>query len=211
MKRAPFISFEGVEGAGKSTLINGLELKLQELGIACHVTHEPGGCELGSDIREILLHKIDLKLEPVSELLLFYANRWQHLHEVILPKIQSGIWVLCDRFHDASYAYQGAGREIDTFRLDYLTDWVVGENKPDITFLLDLPVEQGLKRVRDRQGRADRIEQESIAFFTQVQSAYLQRAAFEPERFHRLDAEENMEGVLMKAWEQLKPYLGGLR
>lgn len=189
-----FITLEGGEGAGKSTNIPFIQQYLQERGIDVVLTREPGGTALSEEIRAILLdHKQD-NMSSDTELLLMFAARAQHLAEVIRPALAAGRWVICDRFTDATYAYQGGGRGIDAARIAVLEQWVQGELRPDMTLIFDLPVQTGLQRAGARSS-PDRFEQENIAFFERVRATYLQRAAQQPARYAVLDAGASLAEV----------------
>jgi dTMP kinase len=181
-----FITFEGVEGAGKSTQLAFAADCLRVAGKAVLVTREPGGTPLAERIRECLLAPSDEPMAAATELLLVFAARAQHLAEKIIPALDAGVWVLCDRFTDATYAYQGAGRGLSMTQIGQLETLVQGSLRPDATLLLDIPVEQGLARAGKRAA-LDRIEQESRDFFERIRQCYLKRAAAEPERFFVVD------------------------
>ncbi|NND81032.1 MAG: dTMP kinase [Gammaproteobacteria bacterium] len=189
-----FITIEGQDGAGKSTNIMVVEACLKEQGIDYLNTREPGGTRLGEQIRELLLSDGDDLIGDYAELLLMFAARAQHIDEVIEPALSSGQWVLCDRFTDATYAYQGGGRGIAMQRIAELEQNVQGELRPDFTLLLDLPVEQGEQRAGDRSA-PDRFEQQQIDFKQRVRDCYLQRAAAEPNRIKVVDASASMAQV----------------
>lgn len=182
---ARLVSFEGGEGAGKSTVIAAVEALLQARGVPFIRTREPGGSPAGEAIRAVLLDPTH-SLVPEAELLLMFASRAQLVRSVIEPALAAGYWVLCDRFTDASFAYQGGGRGLDPGAIAELERRFVGR-KPDLTILLDVAVDTGLARARGR-GPQDRIEQESGRFFERVRAAYRQRAAAEPARFRVIDA-----------------------
>ena len=186
-----FITLEGGEGAGKSTNLDYIRHRLQAAGVVLHITREPGGTPLGEKVRQLLLNPDHTAMSSDAELLLMFAARAQHLREVIVPALDRGSWVLCDRFTDATYAYQGGGRGIDSGRIRLLEDWVQQGFQPDMTLLFDLPVELGLERAGKR-GALDRFEQEQRAFFEQVREAYLQRAGQAPERFRIIDAGQEL-------------------
>ena len=186
-----FITLEGGEGAGKSTNLDYIRRRLQAAGVVLHITREPGGTPLGEKVRELLLNPDHSAMSSDAELLLMFAARAQRLREVIVPALNRGSWVLCDRFTDATYAYQGGGRGIDSGRIRLLEDWVQQGFQPDMTLLFDLPVELGLERAGKR-GALDRFEQEQRAFFEQVREAYLQRAGQAPERFRVIDAGQEL-------------------
>ena len=166
-----------------------IEQLLEDAGIELVVTREPGGTPLGETIREILLDSKQTAMSEDTELMLMFAARAQHMHEKIKPALDAGKWVLCDRFVDATYAYQGAGRGINQQRIAILDNWVLDSFKPDLTLYLDISVEQGLKRAEAR-AELDRFEKEKLDFFERVRSGYLARVAADPERFRTIDASE---------------------
>ena len=189
-----FITLEGIEGAGKSTLLDFAGELLRRAGRAVVLTREPGGTATGERIRALLLDRASVDLNDEAELLLIFAARAQHLAEVIRPALNAGRIVLCDRFIDASYAYQGGGRGLAAERIRQLEDWTLGGLTPDLTLLFDLEVATGLARAGGR-GEADRFEQQGRAFFERARAAYLCRAAQAPERFRRIDAAEPLPRV----------------
>ena len=189
-----FITLEGPEGAGKSTNREYLAERLREQGIDVLLTREPGGTPLAERIRELLLDPSDEPMAADTELLLVFAARAQHLQQVIRPALARGSVVLCDRFTDATYAYQGGGRGLSIERIAQLELFVQGELRPDLTLIFDLPVEVGLARAAAR-GRLDRFEQEGRGFFEAVRQAYLQRAAQAPQRYRVLDAGQALAQV----------------
>lgn len=189
-----FITLEGPEGAGKSTNREYLAERLREQGIDVLLTREPGGTPLAERIRELLLDPSDEPMAADTELLLVFAARAQHLQQVIRPALAKGSVVLCDRFTDATYAYQGGGRGLSIERIAQLEQFVQGELRPDLTLIFDLPVEIGLARAAAR-GRLDRFEQEGRGFFEAVREAYLQRAAQAPQRYRVLDAGQSLAQV----------------
>lgn len=196
-----FISFEGTEGVGKSTLIASLNKALSaEHDVV--LTREPGGTPLAEQIRELLLAPQQdaaqqEQMSHATELLLIYAARAQHLDQVILPALSENKIVLCDRFVDASVAYQHGGRGMDKAQIDLLTNTFVAK-MPDLTFWLDLPVEQGMQRAKNR-GTLDRFEQEKMAFFQRIQESYRQLAEQNSQRIIRLDASQSAEQLFEKA------------
>ena len=194
MGAGKFITIEGGEGAGKSTNISFIKDYLEQQKLEVVFTREPGGTPLSERLRDILLDKNETEMSSDTELLLMFAARAQHLDEVILPAINEGKWVVCDRFTDATYAYQGGGRGIDVERIATLENWVQGDIRPDMTIIFDLPIDVGLSRASSRS-QPDRFEQESIDFFTRVRNAYLQRADQNPERYSIIDAEPDLETV----------------
>ena len=205
--RGKFISLEGGEGAGKSTLLTGLREYIERHGIALVQTREPGGTAVGEAVRAIVLDPALHGLAAETELLLMFASRAQLVREVIEPALSTGQWVLCDRFADASYAYQGGGRGQPTPRIAELERWACAGVKPDLTLLLDLPVATGRARAAGR-GDADRIEVEADAFFERVRTSYRERAAAEPQRFRVIDASQSPAAVLRAATQALSALLG---
>lgn len=189
-----FITLEGPEGAGKSTNREYLAERLREQGIDVLLTREPGGTPLAERIRELLLDPSDEPMAADTELLLVFAARAQHLQQVIRPALARGCVVLCDRFTDATYAYQGGGRGLSIERIAQLEQFVQAELRPDLTLIFDLPVEVGLARAAAR-GRLDRFEQEGRGFFEAVRQAYLQRAEQAPQRYRVLDAGQTLAQV----------------
>ncbi len=189
-----FITVEGGEGAGKTTQLAFMREYLERTGRRVVLTREPGGTALGEDVRTLLLgHRHD-GMAVTTETLLMFAARAEHLEQVIRPALAAGCWVLCDRFTDATYAYQGGGRGLSAARIAVLEDWVQGSLRPDLTLLLDLPVEVGLTRA-GRRGAADRFEREDWAFFERVRAIYLERASREPGRYRIVDADRPVEVV----------------
>lgn len=192
MSKARFITLEGGEGVGKTTNLEFIEQHLAYRGIEFIRTREPGGTPLGEAVRDLLLGFQGMHAE--AELLLMFAARAQHVREVIRPALEAGRWVVCDRFTDASYAYQGGGRGLDTAAIGFLENWVQEDLRPDLTLLLDAPLEVGLGRAKKR-GPADRFESETLAFFERVRAAYLGRAERFPERIKRVDASRPLPEV----------------
>lgn len=191
---ARFITIEGGEGSGKSTNIALIADFLRASGIPHLTTREPGGTQLGERIRELLLAVTDEPVLPLAELLLMFAARAQHLAQVVTPALETGTWVICDRFTDASYAYQGAGRMLGEAPVATLERLVQGELRPDLTLILDLDPEHGLERAR-RRGPLDRFEREQRTFFERVRAAYRGRALADPGRCHLIDAGGNLTEV----------------
>ena len=200
-----FITLEGPEGAGKSTNRDYLAERLRAQGIEVVLTREPGGTPLAERIRDVLLTPGDEPMNPDTELLLVFAARAQHLAEVIRPALARGAVVICDRFTDSTYAYQGGGRGLSMERITALETFVQGDLRPDLTLLFDLPVEVGMARASAR-GRLDRFELEGQAFFDAVRSAFLQRAKAEPTRYYLLDAAQPLSQV-QQAIDALLPTL----
>ncbi len=189
-----FITLEGSEGVGKSTHITSIATYLEEKGYTVCVTREPGGTRLGEAVREILLHGNDLNIAAKTELLLMFAARYQHIEEVIQPALNRGEIVICDRFTDASYAYQGGGRGIASSEIETLETWVQNGLQPDLTLLFDAAVETGFERIANRGGK-DRIEQEDRVFFETIRHAYLNRAKEHSHRIKVIDAEQTIPDV----------------
>jgi dTMP kinase len=198
------ITLEGGEGVGKTTNLAFIERYFDDRGIPLLRTREPGGTPLGENIRELLLQgdAMDLK----AELLLVFAARAQHVAAVIRPALSVGTWVLSDRFTDASYAYQGGGRGLSLEMIETLERWVQDMLQPDLTLLLDLPVETGMARAKDR-GRPDRFESEQLDFFERVRAAYVERAKAYPQRFRRIDASQALETVQAEIKSHLDAFL----
>lgn len=194
MSAGRFISIEGGEGVGKSTSVAYIQEYLQASGIELISTREPGGTKLAEDLRSLLLNHHTERVDPFTELLMMFAARRQHITEVIQPALAAGKWVLCDRFTDASYAYQGYGRNLPLAFIDSLAQWVHGETNPDMTLLLDVDIEVGMQRARQRNS-LDRIESENMAFFETVRQGYLTRAKAEPKRFQIIDASQDISSV----------------
>ena len=200
-----FITLEGPEGAGKSTNREYLAERLRAAGLEVLLTREPGGTPLAERIREVLLTPGEEVMNADTELLLVFAARAQHLATVIRPALARGAVVLCDRFTDSTYAYQGAGRGLSLARIAALEDFVQGELRPDLTLVFDLPVEVGLARASAR-GRLDRFEQEGQAFFQKVREAYLKRAEAAPQRYFLVDAAQPLAKV-QQSLDALLPQL----
>ncbi|MDJ0739015.1 MAG: dTMP kinase [Gammaproteobacteria bacterium] len=194
MTRAAFITVEGIEGAGKSTCLELIAQRLAARGIALQLTREPGGTPLGEQLRALLLgHKHD-GMSDDAELLMMFAARAEHLQHVIEPALDAGRWVVCDRFTDATYAYQGYGRGIDLARIATLETWVQGDRRPDLTLLLDVPVDVGLERA-GRRSAPDRFEREAQPFFERVRAGYLELARAAPQRYRTIDAAQPLDQV----------------
>lgn len=206
--RGKFISLEGGEGAGKSTLLAGLCDYIGRHGIALVQAREPGGTPLGEAVRGIVLDPALCGLTAETELLLMFASRAQLVREVIAPALSAGHWVLCDRFTDASYAYQGGGRGQPMERIAELEHWACAGTRPDLTLLLDLPVATGRARAAGR-GDADRIEVETDPFFERVRTCYRQLAIAEPDRFRVIDASQPPSVVLRTATEAVASLIHG--
>lgn len=196
MSRTPglFITVEGVEGAGKSTNMAFLCDCLTESGIDYVATREPGGTPLAESIRDLLLHSDAEDVDDMAELLMIFAARAQHIAQLIRPTLAAGKWVICDRFTDATYAYQGGGRDLGTDKVAALEQLVQGDLRPDRTIFLDIPVAQGMQRIAGR-GELDRFERQQLNFFEKVRGAYLERIAKEPQRYAVIDASLSLPEV----------------
>ena len=198
------ITIEGIEGVGKSTAMSHMTSLLESAGHSVLCCREPGGTAIAEKIREVLLmHHPEEAMTSHTELLLMFASRAQLVETKILPALKQNQWVLCDRFVDASFAYQGGGRQIPTAHIDALQDWILGGLRPDLTILLDAPVEIGLARAR-QTGPQDRIEQEEMDFFERVRDVYLARAKQFPEQYRVIDATQPWEAVQGEISEAIK-------
>lgn len=196
MNRGKLISIEGIEGAGKSTAMEFVKHYFSDNKMDIVWTREPGGTPIAEEIRNLVLHSTQKEsIEAEAELLLMFASRIQHMQKIILPALAQGKWVVTDRFIDASYAYQGGGRGVDTHYIEFLDRWIVGEMQPDLTLLLDVTPEIGFARTQIRGLDQDRIEHESSAFFQRVRQIYLDRAEKFPHRIHLIDATQNLKYV----------------
>jgi dTMP kinase len=207
VKKGFFISLEGGEGAGKSTQHRRIVEWLSSQGRTVIEAREPGGTPVSEQIRQVLLDTRNAGLNATAELLLMFAARSQLVEEVILPALADGKVIVCDRFADASYAYQGGGRQLGTETVAKVEQLVLKDLQPDLTLLFDVPVELGMTRVADR-GEADRFEVESAQFFERVREAYLERAAGNPQRFKIIDASQDQELVWLQVETILKEGLG---
>jgi dTMP kinase len=193
MIRGKFITIEGTEGAGKSTALHHIQTYLAKTNNDILLTREPGGTELAEEIRKVLLHPASTEtMAPETELLLMFAGRAQHISQCILPALKAGKWLVSDRYIDASYAYQGGGRGIDSHQIETLDNLIVGNLYPDLTLLLDVPADLGLARTETRGSQKDRIEQERIDFFIRVRNVYLARAKQDPNRIKIIDASQSL-------------------
>ena len=188
-----FITIEGVEGVGKSTNISYIERFLEARDIKFVSTREPGGTALAERIRDVLLDKVESSMDPMTELLLMFAARKQHTEELIKPALERGEWVICDRYTDSSYAYQGGGRGLDSKIISKVEKLTLGSFKPDLTIVLDLPVKKGLARAGNR-GELDRFELESEKFFKRVRATFLARAKTH-KRYHVINASRSLSAV----------------
>lgn len=210
MARGQFITLEGIEGAGKSTQRDVVAACLAQAGLEVCLTREPGGSEIAEHIRAVLLDRDNAGMAADTELLLMFAARAEHLHKTILPALSAGQWVLCDRFTDATYAYQGGGRSVARERIAALETFVQGALRPDLTLLLDLPAEVGLARARGRS-EPDRFESETLAFFDRVRAEYLGIAEREPSRVRCIDAQRDREQVAADVRDIIVGYVAELR
>ena len=210
--RGRFLVFEGIEGAGKSTQLPLVERRLRDAGVETLATREPGGTPLGESLRAVLLDPRFTGMSPAAELLVMFAARAEHLAKIIEPALAAGTWVLCDRFTDATFAYQGGGRGVDAALIAVLEETVQGRVRPDLALVLDVPVEVGLARADQRgqmtmgfpaapagagtaHGAADRFEREDVEFFRRVREVYLERARMHPERYAVIDASAGEEAT----------------
>lgn len=195
MSTAKFITIEGIEGTGKSTCVKWITQWLQNQGMHLTVTREPGGTEVAEKIREVILSHYQETMINETELLLFFAARAQHIHHFIKPALANNTWVICDRFTDASYAYQCGGRGIAQQKIQALEQWVHPDLQPDLTLLLHAPVEVALQRLQSRNEDLDRIENQQQLFFQRVQDFYFQLAEQYPHRFRLIDASQPLDKV----------------
>lgn len=209
MARGRFITIEGGEGVGKTTQIGNLAKLVRDAGFEVVVTREPGGTALAERIRKVLLEPAEDPMPATCELLLMFAARSAHLTNRILPALDRGTWVLCDRFTDATYAYQGGGRGVPREMIGMLETIVQGELRPDLTLLFDAPVDVALKRAHARNAGqdADRFEREHREFFERVRAAYLELARAEPQRIRVIDATGDMTMVAARACELVTDFL----
>ncbi len=190
-KRGRFLTLEGVDGAGKSTHVDWLVVRLRSMGLKVLSTREPGGTPVGEKLRDMLLSD---SMHLDTETLLMFASRAEHLHKVVLPALSAGTWVVCDRFTDATFAYQGGGRELGCARVAVLEQWVHPQFQPDRTWLFDVPLEVARERL-DRSRSKDRFEKEADAFFERTRAVYLDRAQSNPQRMMRVDATQTIAEI----------------
>jgi len=205
-----FITVEGIDGVGKTTQLNAICVQLKRLGVSFVCTREPGGTPLGETIRELLLSHSWSGMHVDTELLLMFAARAEHVQTVIRPALNEGRWVVCDRFTDATYAYQGGGRSSSEERIGELEGWVQGSLRPDLTVLLDADATVGLARAKMRSA-ADRFERENLAFFERVRQGYLKRAMQQPTRFRIIDASRNLKDVSKSITTVLDEFIQAVR
>jgi len=208
-QKGMLISFEGSEGSGKTTQVSRMATFCEDAGYDTIVTREPGGTEIGEEVRHLLMHaSAGSKMHPETELLLFAASRAQLVREVILPGLQEGKIILCDRFLDSTTVYQGVGRQISMEPVHIINTFAVGNIMPDITIVVDVPAEIGLERIRHRvTDLPDRMEQENIEFYRKVREGYLLLAQAMPERFIVVDGIKPRGKLADELWEKLKEYL----
>lgn len=199
-----FLAFEGLDGSGKSTLIRRLGEVLDKSGVPYRVTREPGGTGLADEIRHLLLRHSTEAPVPRTELLLYEASRSQHVENVIRPALAKGEWVLCDRFYASTYAYQCGGRNLKETDVDWLNNYAVDSCHPDLWILLDLEVEESVKRVEKRRASADRFELEKVEFHERVRQAYLKLSRRDPEKWLVLDAKTSPEQLAKKFFDELR-------
>jgi len=209
VKRGMFITFEGPEGSGKSTQIRLLDAQLRAGGIPTLLTREPGGTSTGEAIRRLLQHdSSDAEMAHRTEVLLFCASRAQIVEQVIRPAMEQGTWVLCDRFTDSTLAYQGYGRGFPLEELRTLNRFATGGLTPDLTLLLDIPVDESFRRMAARQSEIDRIERAERAFHERLRAGYLELAAAEPARFRVIDSAGPSEQTCAEVWQTVRERLG---
>ena len=208
-----FITFEGIEGSGKTTQIDRLAQRVRSSGLECVTTRQPGGTVIGENIRSILLNPSNDTLEPTAELLLYLADRAQHINAIIRPALTAGQTVICDRYFDATIAYQGFARGLDVELLLELHRILFDDLKPDVTLLLDLPPHMGLERAwqqlnsGQRVGDESRFEKEALAFHEKVRAGYLELARREPKRYRIIDAAQSADQVFAEICESLAPFI----
>lgn len=203
-----FITFEGVEGSGKTTQINMLHAHLLRMNVDVVATQEPGGTRIGEEIRRIILDPSFKEIHPMTETILYAADRAQHVYEVIKPALDAGKVVICDRFVDSTLAYQGVARRIGMEGVQNLNEWITDDLYPDLTFLLEVPYRVGLKRVQERKAAFDRLEGEASSFHEQVQEAYRTLAKFFPLRIKVLNGEDKPENIHHAVMQEVNRLLG---
>ena len=208
MTPARFITLEGIEGAGKTTVADRITQALRARGITVHATREPGGTKVAERIRALVLDRGEEHISATAETLLMFGARQVHVDNLIRPALARGEWVLCDRFTDATHAYQGGGRGVDRGLIDRIASAVHGDLQPDCTLLLDVPVRVGLERMQARRGAVDRFEIESAQFFERVRNRYLELARVAPQRFCVIDATAKLDQVCDAAITALEKCFG---
>ncbi len=206
MRKPLFITLEGCEGVGKTSNMEFIKSILIEKGIDFIETREPGGTPLGETLRGMLLGEDYKGMSDDTELMLMFAARAEHVAQIIKPALEKGQWVLCDRFTDATYAYQGGGRQLDVSRIAGLENWVLGDLRPNLTLLLDAPISVGRERAGKRSA-PDRFEQELDGFFNRVREAYLTRAKADPDRMKVVDASGDLASVQQQIKTLLNPFI----
>jgi dTMP kinase len=204
--RGKFITVEGQDGAGKTTNLDRIERLVRGSGRQVLRTREPGGTDLGNEIRRLVLHGKDLQIDAMAELLLIFAARAQHLREVLTPALDAGVWIICDRFTDATYAYQGGGRGVDAAVISELEQRVQGDLRPDLTLLFDVDIATGEMRAGERVEQ-DRFESEAAAFKQRVRQVYLARAKAEPKRIRIIDAARSLQEVEQEVESVLRDFI----
>lgn len=207
-KKGVFITFEGVEGSGKTTQMNMLHAHLIRMNVEVVATHEPGGTRLGEEIRRILLNPAFKEMHPLTETVLYAADRAQHVYEVIKPALDAGKVVLCDRYIDSTLAYQGVARRVGLEGVRNLNEWITDDLYPDLTFLLEIPYRVGLKRLEKRKSGLDRMEGQPESFHEQVQEAYRTLAKFFPHRYVVLNGADKAENIHHRVMEEVMKILG---
>jgi dTMP kinase len=208
MMPAKFITLEGIEGAGKTTVADRITQALRARGVTVHATREPGGTPVAERVRAVVLDRGEEHISATAETLLMFGARQIHVDNLIRPALTRGEWVLCDRFTDATHAYQGGGRGVDRQLIDRLAQAVHGDLQPDCTLLLDVPVRVGLERMQARRGAVDRFEIESAQFFDRVRNRYLELARIYPDRFRVIDATVKLDQVCESAIAALEKAVG---
>lgn len=205
--KSVFITFEGVEGSGKTTQMNVLQARIIRMNMPVITTREPGGTRIGQEIRHILLNPAFKEMHPMTETILYAADRAQHFHELIRPALEQGQVVICDRFVDSSLAYQGVARRIGMEGVQNLNEWITEDLYPDLTILLEIPFEIGLERLLKRKRGRDRMESQPEAFHEQVQEAYKTLAKFFTNRFVVIKGDDKPEKVHQLVWQAVQPHL----
>ena len=200
-----FITIEGTEGAGKSTNLSSIEKVLNDFDISYIVTREPGGTAVGEELRSVLLKNESINISGQTELLLMFASRMQHINDVIKPALKLNKWVICDRFTDASYAYQGYGRQLNLSFISSLENLVHPDLQPDLTLILDVPVNIAMGRVHSR-GNLDRFEQEDVAFFNRVRAGYKEIAKNNIDRCREIDASKDLAEVQAEVMQIIRDF-----
>ncbi|ESQ84269.1 thymidylate kinase [Asticcacaulis sp. AC466] len=206
-----FIVFEGGEGAGKSTQVKALVARLRAQGLEVVQTREPGGSPGAEALRDLLVRGDATRWSPMSELLMMYAARADHLEKVIRPALERGAWVVCDRFADSSRAYQGAGGGVAPAFIEQVDEAVVGHTQPDLVLVLDMPVEAGLRRAHGRGDAENRFESKGVVFHERLRAGFLKRAAQAPDRYRVIDADREIEAISAEIWSHVHSAFADLR